>query len=64
VRISAGLSSTLEDVERALGAVRVVATTPAPVRYEREAAGGDYWPADLARPGTVPGADSVVSAAA
>jgi selenocysteine lyase/cysteine desulfurase len=64
VRISAGLSSTLEDVERALGAVRDVATTPAPVRYEREAAGGDYWPADLARPGTVPGADSVVSAAA
>jgi selenocysteine lyase/cysteine desulfurase len=54
VRASAGLSTELADVERLLAAVRTVATTAPPVRYDRDAATGDYWPVGLARPGAVP----------
>jgi selenocysteine lyase/cysteine desulfurase len=54
VRASAGLSTELADVERLLAAVRTVATTAPPVRYDHDAATGDYWPLGLARPGAVP----------
>jgi selenocysteine lyase/cysteine desulfurase len=50
VRASAGISTTCEDVERLLEAVRVVASTPSPVAYVRDAVNGDYWPAGFPRP--------------
>jgi selenocysteine lyase/cysteine desulfurase len=46
VRASAGLSTTLADVEALLAGVAAIASgAPAPVRYARDAATGDYRPA-------------------
>jgi selenocysteine lyase/cysteine desulfurase len=59
VRASGGLSTTLEDVERLLLAVREIATTPAPASYVRNERNGEWWPLGLARPddgmGDLPG---------
>jgi selenocysteine lyase/cysteine desulfurase len=51
VRASAGISTTLEEVERLLAAVDTVAHTPPPEEYVRDLVSGDYWPRSLARPG-------------
>ena len=51
VRVSAGISTTLGEVERLLAAVDAVAHTPPPVDYERDPRTGDYWPRGLPRPG-------------
>jgi selenocysteine lyase/cysteine desulfurase len=50
VRASAGISTTLGDVERLLAAVAVVAHTPPPVEYERDPRTGDYWPLGFSLP--------------
>jgi selenocysteine lyase/cysteine desulfurase len=50
VRASAGISTTLSDLERLLEAVEVIASTPPPVEYVHDPTSGDYWPASLARP--------------
>lgn len=45
VRASCGLSSTAEEVDRLLAAMRVIASgSPAPVDYVQDPATGDYWP--------------------
>jgi selenocysteine lyase/cysteine desulfurase len=45
VRASAGLSATVEDVDRLLAAVaEIAAGRPAPVEYRQEPRTGDYWP--------------------
>jgi selenocysteine lyase/cysteine desulfurase len=45
VRASAGLSTTVEDVDRFLDAVRgIAAGDPPPVPYDQDAHTGDYWP--------------------
>jgi selenocysteine lyase/cysteine desulfurase len=59
VRASAGLTTTLEDVERLLLAVQEIAATPAPASYVRNERNGEWWPRGLARPddgrGDLPG---------
>jgi selenocysteine lyase/cysteine desulfurase len=51
VRASAGLSTTVEDVDRLLSAVADIAGgRPAPVAYVQDRSTGDFWPE-----GTVPG---------
>jgi hypothetical protein len=50
VRASAGISTTLSDLERLFEAVATIASTPAPVRYARDPESGDYWPASVVRP--------------
>jgi hypothetical protein len=61
VRASAGLSTTLADLDRLLAAVSDIAGgRPAPVDYVQDAHTGDYWPE-----GDTPGwtaADRVVGA--
>jgi selenocysteine lyase/cysteine desulfurase len=45
VRASAGLSTSLADVERLVDAVKVIASGgDAPVAYEQDLSTGDYWP--------------------
>jgi selenocysteine lyase/cysteine desulfurase len=47
VRASAGLSTSLADVERLVAAVRDIAGgAPSPVTYLQDAHTGDYWPED------------------
>jgi selenocysteine lyase/cysteine desulfurase len=47
VRASAGINTSLEDIDRFLSAVADVARGgPTPVRYEQDPATGDYWPAE------------------
>jgi hypothetical protein len=48
VRASAGISTTLDDVERLEAALRIIATTPPPVPYTCDPQTGAYWPAGLA----------------
>jgi selenocysteine lyase/cysteine desulfurase len=50
VRASAGISTTVADVERLLDAVTTIAATEPPVAYGRDPHSGDYWPEGLARP--------------
>lgn len=51
VRASCGLSSTIEDIDRLLDAVRVIASgAPAPVEYSQDPASGDFWPEGGASP--------------
>ena len=51
VRASAGLSTTLDDIDRLLAAVTDIAGgRPAPVDYLQDTHTGDYWPA-----GDIPG---------
>lgn len=50
VRASAGLSTTVEDVERLLAALQVIATTEPPLTYAHDRMTGGYWPPELARP--------------
>ncbi len=61
VRASAGLSTTLDDIDRLLGAVADIASgRRGPVDYVQDAHTGDYWPA-----GDIPGwtaSDRVVGA--
>ena len=61
VRASAGLSTTLDDIDRLLAAVADIASgRPAPVDYHQDTHTGDYWPA-----GEIPGwtaSDRVVGA--
>ncbi|HET6794102.1 MAG TPA: aminotransferase class V-fold PLP-dependent enzyme, partial [Acidimicrobiales bacterium] len=45
VRASAGVNTTTADVERFLGALAAVVTSPPPVPYIQDRATGDYWPA-------------------
>ena len=47
VRASAGISTTLDEIERLLAAVEVVAQAPPQVEYERDPHTGDYWPLGL-----------------
>jgi len=45
VRASAGLSTSIEDVDRLVDAVAHIASgDPAPVNYEQDAHTGDFWP--------------------
>ena len=44
VRASAGISTTLADVERLLDAVERIVQTSPPVEYVRDARAGDYRP--------------------
>lgn len=45
VRASAGINTTMADVERLLAALTdIVSGRPAPVRYEQDPATGDFWP--------------------
>ncbi len=44
VRASAGLSTTVADIDRFLAALRSVIEDPAPTAYDQDAATGDYWP--------------------
>jgi selenocysteine lyase/cysteine desulfurase len=59
VRASGGLTTTLDDVERLLGAVREIASTPTPNSYVQNERNGEWWPQGLPRPddgmGTLPG---------
>jgi hypothetical protein len=50
VRASAGISTTLSDLEHLVQAVEVIASVPPPVRYVCDPRSGDYWPAGLDRP--------------
>ncbi len=51
VRASAGLSTTVEDVDRLVAAVAALATgRPAPVTYRQDVHTGDFWP-DTDAPG-------------
>ena len=50
LRASAGVATTLADIERLLEAVATVATTAPPVDYAMDPASGDAWPAGFARP--------------
>jgi selenocysteine lyase/cysteine desulfurase len=58
VRASAGLSTTVSDIQRLVKAVAVVASTPPPVEYTADAATGDYWPREHVRPDVALGAGS------
>jgi selenocysteine lyase/cysteine desulfurase len=50
VRASAGINTSLADVDRLLGAVAdIAAGRPAPVDYEQDPATGDFWPVTDAR---------------
>jgi selenocysteine lyase/cysteine desulfurase len=59
VRASGGLTTTLDDVDRLLRAVREIATTPAPTSYVQDERNGEWWPGGLPRPddgmGPLPG---------
>jgi selenocysteine lyase/cysteine desulfurase len=44
VRASAGLSTSLADVARLVGALTQIASDDAPVAYEQDPSTGDYWP--------------------
>jgi len=59
VRASGGLTTTLDDVDRLLRAVREIATTPAPASYVKDDRNGEWWPGGLPRPddgmGLLPG---------
>jgi selenocysteine lyase/cysteine desulfurase len=45
VRASAGLSTSLADIDRFIAAVHIIASgESSPVAYEQDAATGDYWP--------------------
>jgi selenocysteine lyase/cysteine desulfurase len=59
VRASGGLTTTLEDVERLLRAVKQIATTAAPSSYLKDERSGEWWPEGLSRPddgtGLLPG---------
>ena len=60
VRASAGINTTVEDIDRFLDAVTAIAATRPPVPYTQDPATGDYWPE-----GEVPGwtaADRTVGA--
>lgn len=60
VRASAGINTTVEDVDRFLAAVTHIASTPPAFAYTQDPATGDYWPE-----GEVPGwtaADRAVGA--
>jgi len=51
VRASAGLSTTVEDVDRFLEAVaRLCDGSPPPVAYEQDQRTGDYWPSGESAP--------------
>jgi selenocysteine lyase/cysteine desulfurase len=50
VRASAGISTTLSDLERLFEAVAVIASSRPPVDYVRDPQSGDYWPSNLVRP--------------
>jgi hypothetical protein len=50
VRASAGISTTLSDLERLVEAVEVIASAAPPVQYVCDPRSGDYWPASLDRP--------------
>jgi selenocysteine lyase/cysteine desulfurase len=50
IRASAGVSTTLADVERLLAAVATVAANPPSVDYVIDAATGDAWPEGFPRP--------------
>jgi selenocysteine lyase/cysteine desulfurase len=50
VRASAGISTTLSDLERLFEAVEIIASSPPPVHYLRDPRSGDYWPESLVRP--------------
>jgi selenocysteine lyase/cysteine desulfurase len=59
VRASGGLTTTLEDVDRLLGAVSEIATTKTPPSYVQNERNGEWWPEGLPRPddgmGSLPG---------
>ena len=60
VRASAGINTTVGDIDRFLQAMAQIAATPPPVEYAQDPATGDYWPE-----GEVPGwtaADRTVGA--
>jgi selenocysteine lyase/cysteine desulfurase len=44
VRASAGLSTTLADIDRLVEAIEIVATSPSPVEYHQDPVSGDYSP--------------------
>ena len=45
VRASAGLSTSLADIDRLVGALKLIASdSDAPVDYEQDPSTGDYWP--------------------
>lgn len=44
VRASAGLSTSLADINRFIAAVGIIASGASPLEYEQDAATGDYWP--------------------
>ena len=45
VRASTGLSTSLDDIDRFIAAVDIIASgEPPPLAYEQDAATGDYWP--------------------
>jgi hypothetical protein len=50
VRASAGISTSVDDIDRLLEAVEAIATTAPPVDYARDPLAGDYWPAGRPRP--------------
>jgi selenocysteine lyase/cysteine desulfurase len=50
VRASAGISTTVDDIDRLLAAVaQIAAGEPAPVPYLQDVATGDYWPEERAQ---------------
>jgi selenocysteine lyase/cysteine desulfurase len=51
VRASAGISTTITDIDRLLDAVHAVATTDPSVEYLSDGISGDFWPKGFARPG-------------
>ncbi|WP_187368801.1 aminotransferase class V-fold PLP-dependent enzyme [Baekduia soli] len=50
VRASAGIATTIQDVDRLLEGVAAVASGPPPVEYLRDAGTGEAWPAGFPRP--------------
>ena len=50
VRASCGLSTTVADVDRFLGAVAHIAHEAPPVPYHQDATTGDFWPGDESAP--------------
>ena len=54
VRASAGLTTTLADIDRFLTALRSVVADDPPVPYHQDPATGDYWPDDTDQPWTTP----------
>jgi selenocysteine lyase/cysteine desulfurase len=49
VRASAGISTTLADVDRLLAALQEITTTPPAVEYVSDPVSGDWWPASFPR---------------